>query len=110
MEDRSPERRKRVRLQLRWPVCFFREDGREPARATTLNISSDGFYCLSDSMLAPGQILGCLLLVPAHDPEGRERRLALKCRVRVLRVSNEEEIDRMFGIACRIEDYGLIQM
>jgi hypothetical protein len=103
------ERRRRARLQLRWSVWFFRESGREPLSATTLNISSEGFYCLSDFNFVPGQVLSCLMLVPTHDPEERERRMALDCRVRVVRVS-EREVDRTFGIACRIEDYRFIQI
>jgi hypothetical protein len=98
------ERRRRTRLRLRWAVCFLREDGRDLSYATTVDISSDGFYCLSNVTLPPGQVLGCLLLLPTHDPEERERRIALECRVRVLRVNNRE-IDSMFGIACQIEDH-----
>lgn len=96
-------------MQLRWSVCFFREDSRETTHATTLNISSDGFYCLSNVALVAGQLLGCLLLVPSNDPDERERNVVLDCRVRVVRVSIRE-IDGMFGIACRIEDYRFIQL
>jgi hypothetical protein len=108
-ETDLPERRKRARLQLRWSVCFFLEDRREPIQATTLNVSSDGFYCLANVAFDPGQVLGCLLLVPANDPDGPERKVALDCRVRVVRV-NDREIDRMYGIACKIEDYRFIQL
>lgn len=104
-----PDRRRRPRLQLRWSVCFFREDSRELTHATTLNISSDGFYCLSNAALVAGQLSSCRLLVPSNDPDGRERNVVLACRVRVVRVSSRE-IDRMFGIACRIEDYRFIQL
>jgi hypothetical protein len=103
----SKERRRRARLQLQCSVCFYQEDDREPTHATTLNISSDGFYCLSHVAFVPGQMLGCLLLVPEHHPDGRDRKVALDCRVRVVRVSNRE-IDRLFGIACRIEDYHFV--
>jgi hypothetical protein len=104
-----PERRRRARVQLRCPVSFFRVDGREPTRAITLNISSDGFYCLSNTPFVPGQLIGCLLLVSANDPDGRERKVALDCQVRVVRVSNRG-IDGMYGIGCKIEDYRFVQV
>ena len=109
-ENREPdgidplERRRRPRLQLRLPVYLFGEDGLEPLQATTLNISSDGFYCLSKDPLELGQVCGCLLVVPAHDPDARQRKITLTCRVRVVRISHSES-DQLFGIACQIEDY-----
>lgn len=102
-----PERRRRVRLPLRLPVCLFREEGREPVNATTVNVSSDGFYCVTDANLETGEVMGCLLVVPTHDPYSRERKTALDCRVRVVRVSNLD-IERMYGVACHIEDYHFI--
>jgi hypothetical protein len=106
--DNPTERRRRPRLRLRLPVYFFREGGQEPLPATTLNISSEGFYCLSNVAFKLGQVLGCLLVVPTHDPDARERKTGLDCRVRVVRVSNLE-IDHLFGVACQIEDYHFLQ-
>jgi hypothetical protein len=100
-----PDRRLRVRLKLRWPVCFF-EDTHEIAHATTVNISSNGFYCLSEVPLTPGQVVSCVVGVPAHDPSEPERTNALKCQVRIVRVT-EHVAEQRFGIGCRIEDYRL---
>ncbi len=72
----------------------------------TQNLSSTGFYCLSPSPLMPGDYVVCTLKLPAHDPKGEERILALECRVRIMRA--EAATDGLFGIACRIEDYRLI--
>ena len=104
-----PERRRRARLQLRWAVRFSLEQDLRPIEATTLNINSDGFYCLCDVDLQPDKVLGCLLIVPNHCPEERDRNIALACRVRVVRV-DYREVEPIFGIACRIEEYHLIRV
>jgi hypothetical protein len=101
------ERRRRPRLQLRLQVYLSREDDPEPLRATTVDISSDGFYCLSPVALDLGKIFRCLLVVPAHDPTAHDRKMTLNCHVRVVRISHSET-DQLFGIACQIEDYHFV--
>jgi hypothetical protein len=99
-----PERRKRARVRLHWPVRFVRASGNEGVEATTRDLSSDGFYCLSDVAFIPGERLVCVLKVPAHDPHKKERAVWIECGIRVMRVG-PTDFDGIFGIACRIEDY-----
>jgi len=101
------ERRKRARTMVHWPVLFFRDTAGEAIESITRNLSSGGFYCLSRVPFACGEPLICALKVPAHDPMGADRILALECRVRVLRCELTGA-DGFFGIACRIEDYRAI--
>lgn len=100
------ERRKRMRTLVHWPVLLLRDRGAEAIDTVTQNLSSGGFYCLSPLALTPGESILCALRVPAHDPNGGNRALALECKVSVLRA--EAASDGFFGIACRIEDYRLI--
>ena len=100
----QPERRKRVRTMVHWPVLFFRENAGEAVESVTRDLSSSGFYCLSKAPFVCGEPLICALKVPAHDPLGTERVLALECRVRVVRCEPTSS-DGLFGIACCIEDY-----
>lgn len=104
-EDR-PERRKRARTNVHWPVSLLRDHGFNPIDTVTQNLSSTGFYCLSSTPVAPGAVLRCSLKVPAYDPRGEQRTVTLECRVQVMR--SEATQDGSFGIACRIEDYHLI--
>ena len=99
------ERRKRTRTTVHWPVLFFREDTSEAVESVTRNLSSVGFYCLSNAAFICGEPLICALKVPTHDPMAGERVLALECRVRVVRC---EPADGIFGIACQIEDFRTI--
>lgn len=98
------ERRKRVRMQLHWPVCFSGIHAAGTIETKTRDLSSDGFYCLSKTPLVPGTLISCTLKVPAHDPFGDERMLPLECKIRVIRVEPKDE-DGNFGIGCHIEDY-----
>jgi hypothetical protein len=80
----------------------------DAVESVTQNLSSSGFYFLSPKPLAPGESLVCALKVPAYDPEGEERTVALECRVQVIRA--EAALDGLFGMACQIEDYHLIRV
>jgi len=102
-----PERRKRVRTTVHWPVVIFRSDSAEGIESTTLNLSSTGFFCLSQLSFDPGESLFCTLRVPSHDPEGRERLWILECRVRVRRAEPAAS-DGLYGLACEMEDYRLL--
>ena len=99
-----PDRRKRVRTTVHWPILFFRNPVSEGIESTTLNLSSNGFYCLSHTLFAVGESLFCTLRVPSHDPEGKERIWVLECRARVKR-AEPAALEGLFGIACEFEDY-----
>lgn len=102
------ERRRRTRLQVHWPVCFRGASLAAEVRATTSNLSSDGFYCLSQIPLVPGAILTCELNIPAYGPDFPLQELSLECSVRIVRIDSAND-DGSFGIACQIADYHLAQ-
>jgi len=102
-----PERRRRARTQVHWPLMLLRDHGSDAIETSTQNLSSNGFYCFTPEPLKPGESLLCTLRLPAHDPKGEERSLSLECTVMVVRA--EAAADGHFGIACRIEDYHLVR-
>jgi hypothetical protein len=98
------DRRRRYRARVHWPVQFEARDASDLSPTETQNISSDGFYCRTKAVFAPGELVACTLLVPAHHPQASEGMLAVKCQVRIVRVE-ESDSQGFHGIACRIEDY-----
>lgn len=101
-----PERRRRPRTQVHWPVLLVPHRGEGAIETVTQNLSSSGFYCVSSCSFAPGESLLCTLQVPVFDPKSEELTLALECRIAVLRT--ESIADGFYGIACRIDDYRLL--
>lgn len=108
--ERTPaveaERRRRTRLQVHWPVCFRGDSLAAEVRTTTSNLSSDGFYCISQIPLAPGAVLTCELNIPAYGPDFPHQELSLECLVRIVRIDSPND-DGHFGIACQITDFHL---
>lgn len=102
-----PERRTRVRTTVHWPVVFFRGRSGETIESVTQNLSSKGFYCHSQTLIAPGEVLICAIKLPSYDLSGHERPRILECRVQVKRVDPGGTGDT-FGIACQIYDYHLV--
>lgn len=100
-----PERRKRTRVSVHWPLLLRREGASEDIETMTENLSSSGFYCFSPKPVTIGERLRCRLTAPSYDPKGDRREIELDCRAMVLRV--EAAADGSFGVACRIEDYRL---
>jgi hypothetical protein len=99
------DRRKRARTRLHWPVLMFRHrHGADAVESTTRDLSSGGFYCLTEVPLTEGEDLVCSIKVPTHDPQGKHLECALECKVRVVRVVPGAAGD-LFGIGCRIETY-----
>ena len=101
------ERRKRVRTTVHWPIVFFRNGSGDAIESVTQNLSSSGFYCHSQTLIAPGELLLCAIKFPSYDPTGHERPRVLECRVQVKRVEPGETGDS-FGLACQIHDYRMV--
>jgi hypothetical protein len=103
------EKRKSRRVPLRWTLYLASNGSSHPVRAQTLNISSDGFYCLFEHSAKTGDRFDCDIIIPAHNRPEPDDVLCLRCRAQVVRV---EEIDAgsAFGLGCHIEDYSLIQV
>jgi hypothetical protein len=98
----DPDRRRRIRSHVHWTV-LFRDDPVAIVETVTQNLSCDGFYCLAATLFNLGDTRVCTLQIPAPGPEDLNRVLVLECRVLVVRVDVLSE--RLFGIACRIDEY-----
>jgi hypothetical protein len=103
--DRADDRERRasIRTSLHWPV-LFRHRHSQTMESVTENLSSQGFYCFSQTFVASGEMLLCWLTLPTHDPSGTNGKIVLECDVRVVR-SEAAPTDGLYGIACHIEDY-----
>jgi hypothetical protein len=102
-----PERRKRVRTTVHWPILIFRNDAADGIESTTHNLSSTGFFCFSRTRFDTGESVFCTFRVPSHDPEAKERLWILECRAKVRRVEPSVR-EGLFGLACEFEDYRLL--
>ena len=101
------EQRLRARTLVHWPVVFFPDGAPEAIETTTQNLSSSGFYCLSNTPFSPGEMLFCTLRVPSHEAACRKSIKILECRVRVTRCEQASR-EGYFGIGCHIEEYRFV--
>jgi len=99
------ERRQRRREQLHCNLYIASTALTPVIVCRTKNISSGGFYCLSNKSLNTGDWLNCSILF-SDTAEGRNG-FTLECTVEVLRVEPIKP-GECFGLACRIEDYSIV--
>lgn len=99
-----PERRRRYRARVHWPVQFERPDGSDLSVTETEDLSSDGFYCRSKAVFVRGDLVHCILEGPSHRPQASGETLLVRCKVRIVRV-DEPDSQGFRGIGCRIEEY-----
>jgi len=98
------ERRRRKRFPLNCTVEFER-DGQTFA-SETLDISSQGFYCVVDQPVRAGEELRCLVdLMEGHDGLSLPG-VSLNCNIVVLRT---EDCGNGRGIACWIQNYTVVR-
>ena len=97
------ERRKRPRSPLRWTIYLVCNGWVHPFRTETQDISRDGFYCLLEQPLRPGEAVECDILVPTHHSQNNDEVVHFRCHSKTVRVE-EFAADAKFGVACRIED------
>ena len=102
-----PDRRKRARTTVHWPLLIFRNARTDGIETTTHNLSSTGFFCFSQTDLDVGESIICTFRIPAHDPEGKDKLWILECRASVKRVEPGLR-DGLYGLACEFEDYRLL--
>ena len=100
------ERRRRARMALHCPVRLARIGDVRTVESRTENLSSQGFYCVSDEAFAPGDRLECVLALPGAVFGYGESPFRLHCRARVMRVEQRQP-ESGFGLACRIEHFTL---
>jgi len=96
------ERRKRLRAPVRWRITILSPGLEDAVESSTLNLSSDGFYCTTDIPFVREQRLSVVLHAPAHRPGDGEATCMLRCKATVVRTESK---DGQYGVACRIEDY-----
>lgn len=101
------ERRRSPRATLRWTLYLRCDGARHPLRTEARDISRDGFYCLLDQPIRPGERIKCDIVVPTHSSQDPDDVVYLRCSAQAVRV---EQIGAggEFGLACRIEDYCVI--
>jgi len=97
------ERRKRIRMQVHWPLRFLRPGTVDDLETITQDLTSDGFRCRTKVPLAAGDSSMCTLGVPAHDPKDASRTLLVECEIRVVWARAADEGFHHLG--CRIENY-----
>jgi len=102
------ERRRSPRIPLQWTLYLVSNGSRHPLRTITRDINKDGFYCLLDQPVRPGEQIDCDIVVPAHRTQDPDDVVYLRCRAQAVRV---ERIGAgsQFGVACRIDDYFVIR-
>jgi hypothetical protein len=100
------DRRQRARAPVRWAVLLMRDAGQTPIASVTDNLSSEGFYCLCDEPLVPGELLACIIRVPTQSRALQRAFLGLRCLVQVVRV--ESCGASRWGHGCHIEGYQVI--
>jgi hypothetical protein len=101
------ERRKSRRVPLHWTLFLACNGSGHPVRTRSRNISSDGFYCLVDRSVRPGDKFSCDILIPTHASLDPDEVVYLRCHAQAVRVESLGD-GTGFGLACQIEDYCLL--
>ncbi len=99
------ERRHHRRADLHCNLYIAKSTVAQLIKCTIKNISSGGFYCISQEAFASGEWLRCIIHFP--DTGDDSKTFALDCTVEVLRVEPLGP-DHSFGLAGRIEDYSVV--
>jgi len=99
------ERRNRQRLPLHWNVYIFGEADSSPMSGRIRDLSSQGFYCVAERPLTPGEHVYCDITIPSQGASTQSAGASLHCRIQVLRV--ETTLGGDYGLACRIEEYSV---
>jgi hypothetical protein len=102
------ERRRNPRVPLRWTLYLVCSGSRYPIRTITRDINQDGFYCLLNRPVRPGEQIQCDIVVPPHRSQDPDDKLYLRCRAQVVRVERLG-IGAEFGLACRFDDYRVLR-
>jgi hypothetical protein len=99
------ERRVRTRVAVHWAIRLSRPENGRSIESTTEDVSSEGFYFLSDEPFQSGELLTWMLTVPSRMAGCSD--LVLCGQARVARV-DRAEAGKRFGIGCSIQDYTVV--
>ena len=105
---KNKERRTRTRLRLRLPVLFLRSEDDGPLQTETVDISNNGFYCITPHPFAPGEHLICVIGMPIRSGATLDCKdqLYLQAEVEVVRIVVNNGSG--FGVGCRISEYHVL--
>jgi hypothetical protein len=103
----APDRRRRTRAQVHWPLSFMLTGTPEVVQTATQDLSSDGFYCIAKARFVPGETIDCMLALPNLNRHGGNCASLVFCKVRVIRVEVTAEGGR-YGAGCQIIDYRFV--
>src|ERR1700722_7978787 len=104
------DRRGALRLDLACPVSLSRPGEATPVVSKTENLSTKGFYCVSDRPVSPNETLNCEVVIPSTASEDVPQiTLVLRAVVEVVRVV-AKGMDPGFGLACQIKSYTIAQL
>src|SRR5271165_1415168 len=82
------DRRRSLRLDLACPLSLSRPGNGSAVESKTQNLSSNGFYCVSDTPFCSNETLLCELLIPSAAPGQLPKfDLVLRGSVEVVRVA-----------------------
>ena len=100
-----PDRRRRPRLRLAYPLRLYRSGEVSRTVTKTEDISCEGFFCVTDRRFSPFETLECELLIPLQEAGlTAEHDIILRCQAEVVRVVQRVD-EAAYGIACRLSDY-----
>jgi hypothetical protein len=101
----APDRRRRPRLRLAYPLRLYRSGEVSRTETITEDISCEGFFCVTNRRFSPFETLECELLIPVQEAGVPSKHdIILRCQAEVVRVVQHVD-EAVFGIACRLSDY-----
>ena len=104
MEKAKPERRGSSRVSLNVPVAIKANGDRAETSATTRDLSSNGVFLYTKSVMQPGSKIEMVLILPP-ELAGGARRWAC-CQASIVRVEIGSESG--FGIAATLDNIDLL--
>ena len=103
---KAPDRRRRPRLMLAYPVRLSRVGNGSLVETKTENISCEGFFCITESFFSPREKLDCELMLTSKGDQRMDEAIILHCQAEVVRVVKHKD-NSAFGLACRVADYSV---
>jgi hypothetical protein len=100
--SKARDQRSTPRLPLTYSLLLSRPGEALSVVTKTENVSSKGFYCVSELRFLPRERLMCEMVIPSGSNQFKEDDLVLYALAEVLRVTRR---GREFGVACRLESY-----